>query len=196
MRSNVPLRLQKGRTMVSSRWRPFELSIFSKMSQLATTHKAVNLAQGFPDFDGPAEVKEAAIQAIRQGRNQYAPATGILELRQALAKAQAAETGCDYDPQTEVSVFSGATEAIYCVITGLCEPGDEVIAFEPFYDSYPVGAMVAGATFKTVPLNAPDWTFDRAALEDYRIGGVIALIPHFNKWARDILEWKRPQLKL
>lgn len=151
--------------MVSSRWRPFELSIFSKMSQLAATHNAVNLAQGFPDFDGPQEIKEAAIQAIRQGRNQYAPATGILELRQALAKAQTAETGCEYDPQTEVTIFSGATEAIYCVITGLCEPGDEVIAFEPFYDSYPVGVMVAGATFKTVPLQAPDWSFDRAALE-------------------------------
>ncbi len=151
--------------MVLSRWRPFELSIFSKMSQLAAAHNAVNLAQGFPDFDGPPEIKEAAIQAIRAGKNQYAPATGILELRQALAKNQAQETGVEYDPQTEVTIFSGATEAIYCTITGLCEPGDEVIAFAPFYDSYPVGAMVAGASFKTVPLQAPDWSIDRAALE-------------------------------
>lgn len=134
------------------------------MSQLAAAHKAVNLAQGFPDFDGPPAIKEAAIQAIRSGQNQYAPSIGIPELREALARHQKQRFGLDYNPQTETTVFSGATEAIFCTITGLCEPGDEIIAFEPFYDSYPAAAMMAGATFKTVPLQAPNWDFDIKAL--------------------------------
>ena len=149
--------------MVSARWRPFELSIFSKMSQLALAHQAVNLAQGFPDFDGPSMIKDAAIAAIKGPFNQYAPSAGLPALRQALAARQA-QAGVNYDPIDEVTVFSGATEAIFCTITGLCEPGDEVLAFEPFYDSYPVATMMAGATFRTVPLRAPNWTFDLEAL--------------------------------
>ncbi len=150
--------------MSSKRWQPYEISIFSKMSQLAATHKAVNLAQGFPDFDGPQQIKEAAIQAIRSTQNQYAPSIGIPELRQALCKNQKERHGVDYDPNDETTVFSGATEAIFCTIIGLCEPGDEIIAFEPFYDSYPAAAMMASAVFKTIPLQAPLWNFDIKAL--------------------------------
>lgn len=135
------------------------------MSQLAQTYQAVNLGQGFPDFDGPQEIKDAAIQAIKSDKNQYAPSFGILELRKAIADRQKSNFGLDYNPQDEVTVFSGGTEAIFCSIVGLCQPGDEVISFEPFYDSYPAAVMLAGATLKTVALKAPRWTFDLAELK-------------------------------
>lgn len=130
------------------------------MTQLANSFQAVNLAQGFPDFDGPQAIKDAAITAIRGDKNQYAPAYGVIDLRKALADRQRESYGLEYNPLDEVTVFSGATEAIFCTIVGLCQPGDEVITFEPFYDSYPPGAMLAGAVLKTVPLKAPTWSFD------------------------------------
>ncbi len=150
--------------MLTSRWQAFSSSIFSKMSQMAATHQAVNLAQGFPDFDGPDVIKEAAIQAIRGSFNQYAPSTGLGELRRQLAKRQAEQYGLNYDFASEVTVFSGATEAIFCCIMGLCGPGDEVLTFEPFFDCYPAATAMAGAVLKTVPLRAPDWTFSMEAL--------------------------------
>jgi N-succinyldiaminopimelate aminotransferase len=140
------------------------------MSQLAAAHQAVNLAQGFPDFDGPAAIKEAAIQAIRGSFNQYAPSTGLGELRRQLARRQAEQYGLNYDFASEVTVFSGATEAIFCCIMGLCGPGDEVLTFEPFFDCYPAATAMAGAVLRTVPLRAPDWSFSidelRAAVSD------------------------------
>jgi N-succinyldiaminopimelate aminotransferase len=145
--------------MLATRWQAFSSSIFSKMSQMAAAHQAVNLAQGFPDFDGPAAIKEAAIQAIRGNFNQYAPSTGLGELRRQLAKRQAEQYGLPYDFASEVTVFSGATEAIFCCIMGLCGPGDEVLTFEPFFDCYPAATAMAGAALKTVPLRAPDWSF-------------------------------------
>lgn len=147
-------------------WKAFETSIFSEISQLAQKHNAVNLAQGFPDFDGPKEVKDAAIAAIQDGFSQYAPSYGILELRRSLAQRQKKLYGVNYVPEDEITVFSGATEALFCSIVGLCSPGDEIICFEPFYDSYPAAAMLAGATLKTVPLKAPDWTFEPKDLAD------------------------------
>ncbi len=150
--------------MLTSRWQAFSSSIFSKMSQMAATHQAVNLAQGFPDFDGPDVIKEAAIQAIRESFNQYAPSTGLGELRRQLAKRQAEQYGLSYDFASEVTVFSGATEAIFCCIMGLCGPGDEVLTFEPFFDCYPAATAMAGAVLKTVPLRAPDWSFSVDAL--------------------------------
>ncbi|HYX37443.1 MAG TPA: aminotransferase class I/II-fold pyridoxal phosphate-dependent enzyme [Oligoflexus sp.] len=151
--------------MLPSRWQAFSSSIFSKMSQMAAAHQAVNLAQGFPDFDGPDVIKEAAIAAIRGAFNQYAPSTGLGELRRQLAQRQAAQYGLQYDFATEVTVFSGATEAIFCCMMGLCGPGDEVLTFEPFFDCYPAACAMAGAVLKTVPLKAPDWSF---AIEDLR----------------------------
>jgi len=151
--------------MLVSRWQAFSSSIFSKMSQMAAAHQAVNLAQGFPDFDGPDVIKEAAIAAIRGPFNQYAPSTGLGELRRQLAQRQAAQYGLQYDAASEVTVFSGATEAIFCCIMGLCGPGDEVLTFEPFFDCYPASTAMAGAVLKTVPLRAPDWSF---AIEDLR----------------------------
>ncbi len=151
--------------MFESRWQAFASSIFSKMSLMANAHQAVNLAQGFPDFDGPDEIKEAAIAAIRGSFNQYAPSIGLAELRRQLAKRQEAQYGLSYDFAEEVTVFSGATEAIFCCILGLCRPGDEVITFEPFFDCYPAATSMAGAQLKTAALKAPNWTIDWAALE-------------------------------
>ncbi len=150
--------------MIENRWEAFGTSIFSVMSEAALKFKAVNLAQGFPSFDGPEEIKEAAIAAIKGGFNQYAPATGIPALRELLSHRQKQTTGIEYNRDTEVTVFSGATEAIFSTILGLCGPGDEIVTFEPFYDSYPASAFAAHAKLKCVELQAPNWTFTKQQL--------------------------------
>lgn len=142
------------------KWDRFGTSIFSVMTQKANQAQAVNLAQGFPDFDGPSVIKEAAIDAIRSGLNQYAPAPGLPSLRQLLATRQEQRTGLKYSWEDEVTVFSGATEAIYCAFQALFSPGDEIIAFEPFYDSYSPAAFAAGAQIVGVPLMPPNWDFE------------------------------------
>ncbi|NLI79749.1 MAG: aminotransferase class I/II-fold pyridoxal phosphate-dependent enzyme [Candidatus Riflebacteria bacterium] len=145
---------------IPSRWAGFGTSIFTTMTEASVQADAINLSQGFPDFDGPPEIKEAAIAAIREGRNQYAPAAGLPPLRAVLAEAARRHSGLTWDPLTETTVFSGATEALFCSILALCEPGDELVTFEPCYDSYAPAVMAAGATLKTVVLRGPDWTFD------------------------------------
>ena len=121
-------------------------------------------ARAFPDTDGPAEIAEAAIAAIRAGHNQYPPGIGIPELRQAIADHQRHWYGLDFDPDTEVLVTAGATEAIAASLLALCEPGDEVVMFEPYYDSYAACIAMAGAQRKVVTLRPPDYHFDPAAL--------------------------------
>ena len=138
----------------------FGTTIFAEMSALATATGSVNLGQGFPDTDGPAEVVEAAVAALRTGHNQYPPGPGIRALRQAIAEHQRRFWGLTFDPDTEVLVTTGATEAIAAALLALCEPGDEVVTFEPYYDSYPAGIAMAGATRRVVPLHSPDWSFD------------------------------------
>lgn len=135
------------------------------MSQKATQLGAINLAQGFPNFDGPEQIKDAACRAIRDGYNQYAPAPGILPLREALARHQLQKSGLSFDPGSEITVFSGATEALFCSLAATLQPGDELLCFEPFYDSYPAAVLAAGATMKTIPLRGGDWSFD---LEELR----------------------------
>jgi N-succinyldiaminopimelate aminotransferase len=151
------------RPAVSSRLAPFGTTIFSEMTRLANEHGAINLAQGFPDFDGPEFAKEAAIAAIRAGHGQYARVTGLSELHRALSDKYRRDYGLRYAPDTEFTVTSGATEAIFAAIQGVCEPGDEVILFEPFYDSYRASVVMAGAVPKVVTLHTPGWTFN---LED------------------------------
>jgi N-succinyldiaminopimelate aminotransferase len=107
---------------------------------------------------------EAAVGAMRDGRNQYPPGPGILELRQAIAAHQARFYGLSYDPDTQVLVTAGATEAIAATVIALCEPGDEVVLFEPFYDSYPAAVAIAGARRVVVPLRPPNWEFDPGEL--------------------------------
>src|SRR5258708_31241659 len=134
------------------------------MSALAIATSSINLGQGFPDTDGPVEVAEAAIAAVRAGHNQYPPGRGTPELRAAISTHQRHWYGLGYDPDTEVLVTAGATEAITAAMLALCEVGDEVVMFEPYYDSYAAGVAMAGASRRVVPLRAPDWTFDEAEL--------------------------------
>ena len=142
----------------------FTTTIFAEMSALAAATGAINLGQGFPDTDGPPEMAEAAIAAIRAGRNQYPPGAGVPELRTAVAAHQRRHYALAYDSDTEVLVTTGATEAIAAAVLALCGPGDEVLMFEPFYDSYAACTALAGARAKLVPLHPPDWSFDPAEL--------------------------------
>ncbi|WP_405979945.1 pyridoxal phosphate-dependent aminotransferase [Streptomyces sp. NBC_00158] len=143
----------------------FGTTIFAEMSALAARTGSINLGQGFPDTDGPAEIAEAAVRAIRDGRgNQYPPGPGIPELRTAIAAHQQRFYGLSYDPDTEVLVTAGATEAIAASLLALLEPGDEVIALEPFYDSYAACIAMAGAVRVPHTLRAPHFRPDLDAL--------------------------------
>lgn len=140
----------------ASRLAPFGTSIFAEMTALASEHRAVNLSQGFPDFDGPAFVREAAARAISVGHNQYAPMPGIPALREAISREWSARVGAPApDPVSEITVTSGCTEAIAATMLGLIEPGDEVIVFEPFYDSYRACIAMAGGVPRFVRLHPP-----------------------------------------
>jgi N-succinyldiaminopimelate aminotransferase len=150
--------------LLASRLQGFGTTIFAEMSALAARTGAINLGQGFPDTDGPAEVAEAAVAAIREGRNQYPPGIGTPELRHAVALHQKRFWGLDVDPDTEVLVTAGATEAIAAALLALCETGDEVVAFEPTYDSYHAGVSMAGASLRVVTLEPPDYAVDLEAL--------------------------------
>jgi N-succinyldiaminopimelate aminotransferase len=154
-----------GRPHLTRRLQGFGTSIFAEVTELAVRHGAVNLGQGFPDFDGPEFVKEAAVAALRDGRNQYSPMIGTPELRRAVAAHQRRFYGLDYHPDTEVTVYSGATEAIHSTLQALLDPGDEVVLFEPFYDSYPACIALAGATARVVTLRAPRFEYDPAELQ-------------------------------
>lgn len=154
-------------TRLAARVATFGVTIFSEMSRLAVQHGAVNLGQGFPDFDGPEPAKDAAIAAIRAGENQYAPSSGTPALRQALARHARRFYGQAVDPETEITVTSGATEAMFAAMLGLVNPGDEVIVFEPYYDSYVPHCAMVGAVPRLVPLRAQaggGWAFDPAEL--------------------------------
>jgi len=145
-------------------------TIFATMSALATRHDAVNLGQGFPDDDGPREVLDAAIAAIRDGHNQYAPGIGVPSLREAVAAHQQRFWGVAFDPDDEVTISAGATEGMAAAVLALCQPGDEVVLFEPWYDAYRADVAMAGGTHRSVGLRPPDFALDvdelRAAVTD------------------------------
>ncbi|MEX0657668.1 MAG: aminotransferase class I/II-fold pyridoxal phosphate-dependent enzyme [Egibacteraceae bacterium] len=140
-------------------------TVFAEMAALAIAHDAVNLGQGFPDFGPPPAVADAAVAAIRAGHNQYAPGIGLPGLRSAVAEHQRRFRGLDVDPDTEVTVTAGATEAMCAALNALLDTGDEVVLFEPFYDAYRAGARMAGAVERAVALRPPDYTFAVADLE-------------------------------
>ncbi len=151
-------------SVMARRVQNYGTTIFFEMTNLANQYQAVNLGQGFPNFPGPDFLKEAAIEAIRADLNQYAPGSGVLRLRQAIAQKMAAFQGMTVDPATEILVTHGATEAIFAAMLGLVDPGDEVILFEPFYDSYLPAVQMAGGVPKFYTLRTPDWAIDADAL--------------------------------
>ncbi len=151
-------------TPLITRMRSFGPTIFDEMSALARRSGAINLGQGFPDVDGPEEIRAVAREAVATGYNQYAPLQGYPELREAIAAHQRRWYGIDLDPDTEVLVTVGATEAITATIMALCEPGDEVVVFEPYYDSYAAAIALAGATRRTSVLRFPDYAVDEDSL--------------------------------
>ncbi|MFF8769887.1 pyridoxal phosphate-dependent aminotransferase [Kitasatospora sp. NPDC015120] len=149
------------RPLLNRRLAGMGTTIFAEMSALATATGSINLGQGFPDTDGPEQVREAAVRALREGRgNQYPPGPGIPELRTAIAAHQRRRYGLGLDPDTEVLVTAGATEAIAASLLALLEPGDEVIALEPFYDSYAACIAMAGAVRVPLTLRAPSFRPD------------------------------------
>nr|WP_281390612.1 pyridoxal phosphate-dependent aminotransferase [Sphaerisporangium rubeum] len=149
-----------------SRMRVFGTTVFAEMTALAVRTGSINLGQGFPDTDGPPAMLDQAARAVLGGANQYPPGPGLPELRQAVADHRKSHYGLAYDPDGEILVTVGATEALAASILALCEPGDEVIVFEPYYDSYAASITLAGAVRRAVPLRPVDgrFTFDPAEL--------------------------------
>ena len=167
------------------RFAHFGTTVFAEISALANQRGAINLGQGFPDFDGPDHVKRAAIDAMNEGHNQYAPLPGIPALRETIASTYADRFAMALDPATDITVTSGCTEGIAATLAGLVNPGDEVVLFEPFYDSYRACVALAGATprFVTLRPSAPGgrFTFDPDELAKAftdRTAAVLVNTPH------------------
>ena len=154
-----------GDPFIKDSMREFGETIFAEMSALAVNTGAINLGQGFPDTDGPREIAELAITAIRDGHNQYPPGLGIKKLRDAISHHQMRFYGLEFDSETEVLVTAGATEAIAASLLAICEQGDEIITFEPYYDSYAASIALAGGVRRVITLNTPDYSFSIDDLE-------------------------------
>lgn len=150
---------------MNERLKQFGQTIFTRMSQLAAQHGAINLGQGFPNFDGPPFVKDAAAAAMARGENQYARMFGIPPLNQAIAARWQHETGAQIDPDTQVTVTSGCQEAIAATMLGLLNPGDEVIILEPCFDTYWPCVVAAGGSVRVVTMRSPDFAIDPDELQ-------------------------------
>lgn len=167
--------------MVAQRLAPFGSTVFTEITALARAHGAVDLGQGYPSWEGPDFVKQAAARALVAESNQYPPSMGIPELRDAIAERWLADTGMEIDPAAHITVTSGCTEALAAAFLGLFEPGDEVILFEPAYDAYPVGCALAGVTPRYVTLHAPSFSFDESELAEAftdRTRAILVNTPH------------------
>src|SRR6187431_1189710 len=145
---------------VTSKLPDIGVSIFAVQTRLANEHKAINLSQGFPDFDCDPALVDAVAKAMRDGHNQYAPMPGVLALREGISAKVEQLYGAHYDPATEVVVTSGATAGLYATLTALVQPGDEVVLFEPCYDSYVPVIRLSGGTPVFVSLRYPDYQVD------------------------------------
>ncbi|MDH7516220.1 MAG: methionine aminotransferase [Bacteroidota bacterium] len=152
-------------TRRASRISSISESIFATVTRWAVEHQAVNLGQGFPDFDGPEWIIAEAHAAMRAGKNQYAPMHGTRSFRRAVAAYQKRFYGIEWDPEDEITVTAGATEALFCAVLAFVEPGDEVIITEPFYDAHHADVLIAGAVPVCVTLHKPDFRFDPEAFE-------------------------------
>ncbi|MGB8473844.1 MAG: aminotransferase class I/II-fold pyridoxal phosphate-dependent enzyme [Candidatus Acidiferrum sp.] len=155
---------QAARRMLSAKAEKFTESVIREMTRLAMKHGAVNLSQGFPDFAAPAEIKEAARQAIADDINQYAITWGAKPLRDAIVEKFERTQAVRYDPEREITVCCGSTEAMMSTMLAIINPGDEIVVFEPFYENYGPDAILSGATPRFVKLSPPDWTFDEREL--------------------------------
>jgi aminotransferase len=142
----------------------FTESVIREMTRLSNLHGAINLGQGFPDFPAPEHVKEAAIRAIAEEHNQYPITWGVPAFREAIAEKYLRDYGMVVDPETEVCVTCGSTEAMIAAFLGVLDPGDEVVVFEPYYENYAPDSILTGATLRYVSLRPPDWTFDEEEL--------------------------------
>jgi len=152
------------RRMLSAKAEQFTESVIREMTRLAMKHGAVNLSQGFPDFAAPAEIKEAARQAISDDINQYAITWGAKPLRDAIAEKFERTQGVRVDPEREITICCGSTEAMMSTMLAIINPGDEIVVFEPFYENYGPDAILSGATPRFVKLRPPDWTYDEQEL--------------------------------
>ena len=169
------------RNFISKKAAQFSESVIREMTRLAQKHQAVNLAQGFPDFPAPSALKEAAKRAIDNDKNQYAITWGAKAFRDALAKKHERTTGIAIDPERELTVCCGSTEAMISALLATVDPGEEVIVFEPWYENYGPDAILSGATPVYVKLRAPDWSYDPAELRaafSPRTKGIIVNTPH------------------
>src|SRR5262245_25120430 len=155
--------------VVSARTERFTESVIREMTRQAALHDAINLAQGFPDFEAPEEIKRAAQQAIAAGINQYAITWGAQNLREAIARNVRASQGLEFDPESEITVCCGSTEAMIAALLAVTDAGDEIVIFEPFYENYGPDGILSGAIPRFVKLRPPaeaggEWTFDEKEL--------------------------------
>src|ERR1700747_2753646 len=155
---------QLGRRMLSAKAEQFTESVIREMTRLALKHNAVNLSQGFPDFAAPAEIKEAARQAISDDINQYAITWGAKPLRDAIVEKFERTQGVRVDPEREITICCGSTEAMMSTMMAIINPGDEIVVFEPFYENYGPDAILSGATPRFVKMRPPDWSYDQKEL--------------------------------
>src|SRR5258707_3864292 len=155
---------QISRRMISAKAEQFTESVIREMTRLALQHNAVNLSQGFPDFPAPDSVKEAARQAISDDINQYAITWGAKALRDAIVEKFERTQGIRIDPEREITICCGSTEAMMSTMLAIINPGDEIVVFEPFYENYGPDAILSGATPRFVKLSPPDWTYDEREL--------------------------------
>jgi aminotransferase len=166
---------------ISAKATRFTESVIREMTRLAARHQAVNLAQGFPDFPAPSSLKEAAKRALDEDKNQYAITWGAKSFRDAVASKLERSTGIAVDPEREITVCCGSTEAMIATLLATADPGEEVIVFEPWYENYGPDAILSGATPVYVKLRAPDWHYDpselRAAFSE-RTKAIIVNTPH------------------
>ncbi|MDH4111921.1 MAG: aminotransferase class I/II-fold pyridoxal phosphate-dependent enzyme [Actinomycetota bacterium] len=156
--------MSRTRLRASTKASSFTESVIRDMTRLADRHGAINLGQGFPDFPAPSEVKDAAARAIAADHNQYPVTWGVPAFREAIAAAYARDYGLEIDPETEICVTCGSTEAMIASMLGVLDPGDHVVVFEPFYENYAPDSIIAGAVTRHISLSPPDWTFDEADL--------------------------------
>ena len=153
------------KAILSQKASQFTESVIREMTRLAQIHSAINLAQGMPDFEAPTEIKEAACRAIMEGINQYAITWGAKVFRDAIAAKAKSRWGLQVDPERQITVTCGSTEAMIASLLAVINPGDEVVIFEPFYENYGPDTILSGATPRFVTLHAPDWHFDPRELE-------------------------------